>query len=118
MLAHPLKEQATRARKLPSGMQEKIYMSAYILDAICACQEFPGLKWAWTLAETAVNTYCKMLSECSFIGVITQLCDHFVTPVYKMIFEYDPPFMSKVVMEALIDIANWYASLSNTFMRM
>lgn len=39
--------------------------------AICARQEFLGLTWAWSLAETAVNTYCKLLSKCSFIGVIT-----------------------------------------------
>jgi hypothetical protein len=99
-------------------MQAEIYMSAYILDAICARQEFPGLKWAWSPAETVVNTYCKLLSECSFRGVITQLSDHFVTPVYKMIFEQDPPCMSKEAMEALIDIADWYASPSDTFIRM
>lgn len=99
-------------------MQAEIYMSAYTLDAICARQEFLGLKWAWTLAKTVVNTYCKMLSECSFIGVITQLSDHFVTLVYKMKFKQDPPCMSKVEMEALIDIADWYASPSSTFIQM
>jgi len=35
-----------------------------------------------------------------------------------MIFEQDPPYMSKVAMEALIDIANWYASPSDTFIQM
>ena len=62
------------------------------------------MKWAWTSVETFVNTYCKMLSECNFKGVITQLLDHFVTPVYNMIFEEDPPYMSKAEMEALIGI--------------
>ena len=90
-------------------------MSAYILDVIFARQEFLGLKWAWTSVDTYVNTYCKMLSECSFRGVITQLSNHFVTPVYKMIFEQDPPCILKATMEALIDIENWYASLSRTF---
>ena len=59
-----------------------------------------------------------MLSECSFRGVITQLFDHFFTLVYKMIFEQDPPCMSKATMEALIDIVDWYASPSDTFIRM
>jgi len=45
MLAHRLKEEVTRAGKPPKGMQVEIYMFAYILDAICARQEFPGLKW-------------------------------------------------------------------------
>lgn len=70
-------------------------MSTYLLDEIYPYQEFPGLKWAWTPAKTSVNTYCKMLSEYNFRGVITQLSDHFFTPVYKMILERDPPYMSK-----------------------
>ena len=118
MLAHQLKEQVTRARQSPKGMQAEIYVYAYILDAICAWQEFPRLKWAWTQAETAVNTYCKMLSECSFRVVITWLSNNFVTSVYKMIFEQDPPCMLKAAMEALTDIADWYASPSDTFIWM
>jgi len=35
-----------------------------------------------------------------------------------MIFEQDPPCMSKATMEALIDIANWYASPFDTFIQM
>lgn len=92
-------------------------MSTYILDVICAHQQFPGLKWAWTLIETSVNTYCKVFSECSFRGVITQLSDLFVTLVYKMIFEKDSPCMSKEKIEALINIADWYASLFGIFIQ-
>lgn len=99
-------------------MQAKIYTYTYILDAICAQQEFSGLKSAWTPTDTVVNTYYKMLFECNFKGVITQLSNQFVTPVYKMIFEQDPPCMSKAAMDALIDIADWYASLSGTFIQM
>ena len=36
MLAHQLKEQVTRNRQPPKGMQAEIYMSTYILDAVCA----------------------------------------------------------------------------------
>lgn len=68
--------------------------------------------------ETSVNTYCKLLSECRFHGVITQLLDHFVTIMYKMIFEQDPPCMSKASMEAPIDIEDWYASPFGTFIWM
>lgn len=35
-----------------------------------------------------------------------------------MIFEQDPPYMSTTPMEALIDIADWYAQPSDTFTRM
>ena len=35
-----------------------------------------------------------------------------------MIFEQDPPFMSQAAMEALIEIAGWYASPLGTFIWM
>lgn len=76
------------------------------------------MEWAWSLSETVMNTYCKLLSKCNFREVITRPSDHFVTLVYEMIFKHDPPCMSKSAMEALIDIADWYASLFDTFIRM
>jgi len=115
MLDHQLKDKVARAQQPPKGMQAEIYMFAYNLDAVYAQQEFPSLKWAWSPTETIVNTNCKMLYECGFRGVITWLSNHFFTPVYKMIFEQDPPCMSMAAMKALIDIANWYALLSDTF---
>lgn len=59
-----------------------------------------------------------MFSKCSFYGVILQLSEHFVTLVYGMIFEQDPPCMSHAVMEALVNIADWYISLLGTFIQM
>lgn len=38
--------------------------------------------------------------------------------MYKMIFDKDLPYMSKAAMEALIFIEDWYASPSDTFIRM
>ena len=99
-------------------MHAEIYMSAHILYAICARLDFPGLEWAWSLTKTILKTYFKLLTKCSFKGVITHLSNHFVTLVYKMIFERDPPYMSNEAMEALIGIVDWYASPSGTFIWM
>lgn len=118
MLAYQLKEQVTKARQSPGGMHTDIYMSTYILDVIYARQLFPSLEWAWPLMETIVNIYFKLLSKCNFRGVITWLSDHFVTPMYTMIFKQDPLCMSKESMEALIGIVDWYTSSSSTFIPM
>ena len=115
ILAHQLKEQVTKARQSPNGMHENIYMSTYILDAICAQHEFPGLDWTWSPTETVVNMYFKLFSECNYKGVVIWLSNHFVTPMYKLIFKQDPPCMSKEVMKELLGIADWYASPSGTF---
>lgn len=76
------------------------------------------MMWAWKLVETSVNTYCELFAECSFRGVIIELSHHFFTSVYKMIFEWDSPFMSKEAIEELINIMDWYVSPSNTFIQM
>lgn len=118
MLALQLKGQVADARNFPKGQQAKLSMSTYILDAIYAHQQFPSMGWARTPSKTFVHTYWRLFPECSFLGVITHLSDHLVTPVYRMIFEQDPSFMSQIEMEALVDIANWYASTLDTFIRM
>lgn len=76
------------------------------------------MKCAWTSAQTSVNTYCKLFSKCSFKGLITELLDHFVISVHKMIFEKDQSCMLEAAMEALTNIVDWYASSSSTFIEM
>jgi len=96
-------------------MHAEIYMFNYILDAVYARHEFLGLEWAWSPMETVVNTYFKLLSEHSFIGVVIWLFDHFFTQVYMLIFEQDSPYMLEEEMKAFLGIVDWYASLSHTF---
>lgn len=88
MLALRLKEQVIEVWHPPKGQQAKLFMSAYIFDAVYA---FPDLGWPWTPSETFVHNYCKLFSKWSFPGVIIHLSNHFVTLVYRMIFEQDPP---------------------------
>jgi len=49
---------------------------------------------------------------------MARLVDHFIIPVYKMIFELYPPCMSQEEIEAIIIIPNWYAPPGGTFIRM
>lgn len=46
---------------------------------------------------------------------MARLTGHFITSVYKLIFEHDPLCMSQESMEALLSIENWYPSRSGTF---
>lgn len=55
---------------------------------------------------------------CNFHGVILQLSNHFITLVYRMMFEQDPPCMSHAMMEALVNIENWYISPLDIFIWM
>ena len=46
---------------------------------------------------------------------MVKLSYHFIAPLYRMIFEHDPPCMSQEVMQTLLNITNWYASPGHTF---
>lgn len=46
-----------------------------------------------------------------------RLTDHFINPLYKLIFEKYPPCMSREVMDVIVNIVDWYASPGGTFIR-
>ena len=48
LLARQLKAHVAQVQNPPKDEQERFYMSAYLLDAICAQQQFPGMNWTWT----------------------------------------------------------------------
>ena len=45
-----------------------------------------------------------------------KLTNHFLILIYKMIFEEEPPCMSCVAMEAILEIVDWFSSLDGTFL--
>lgn len=49
---------------------------------------------------------------------MARLADHFTTPMYKLIFEQDPPCMSQEEMHALLNFVDWYSSPGGTFIKM
>lgn len=46
-----------------------------------------------------------------------KLINHFLIPLYMMIFENEPPLTSRMKMEAIREILDWFSSLNGTFLR-
>lgn len=46
-----------------------------------------------------------------------KLTNHFLILLYNMIFEEEPPCMSRGEMEEVAEIADWFTSLNDTFLR-
>jgi len=99
-------------------IQAILFMFAYLRDAICARQQFLGMGWAWLPLENVVKVYCKLLLECNYRGVKARLFDHFIAPLYAMIFEQDLPCMFQEVMGEFLNIVDSYTSPNGTFIRM
>lgn len=116
-MAQQLKIHVTNAKNPPKGKQARFYMFDYLLEVICAQNSIPGMSWTWSPKEPVVHIYCKLLSECSYKGVMEKLTEHFLIPLYNMIFEEDLPCMSREKMEAVSELAGWFASPNGTYLR-
>jgi len=92
-------------------------MFVYLLDALCVDNSFLAINWTWTPRDLAVHIYCKLLYECNHRGVMEKLTDHFLIPLYKLIFEEEPPCMSCGKMEAVSEITDWFASPDGNFLK-
>lgn len=42
---------------------------------------------------------------------------NFIIVLYWMIFEEEPPYMSHQAMEAVEELADWFASLDDTYLK-
>lgn len=91
-------------------------LSWYGLDAICAQNSFPGMGWTWSPKEHNVHIYCKTILECIHQGVMETMTDHFLIPLYEMIFEEEPPCMSCEAMETMAELVDWFASLDHIYL--
>lgn len=57
--------------------EPEFYMSADLLDGICARNEFPSLEWKWIRQKFSLNIYCKILLEVTYRGVYEKLDEVF-----------------------------------------
>lgn len=85
LLVQQLKSHVAKAWNLPKNEQTRFFMSKYLLDAICAQQQFPSMNWTWTPQETTMNIYFKSIFYCSYQGVMARLTYHFIIPLYKLL---------------------------------
>lgn len=117
MLAQQLRTHANNGKRPTKGKQARFYMFSYLLDEICIEKSFPNVSWMWTRREPVVHIYCKFLSECSYKGVIKNSTDHILIPLYMIMFWEEPPCISCGEMKEMLELANWFALLDGTFLR-
>lgn len=117
LLVQQFRTHVNNAKNPPKDKQIIFYMSSYLPDAICAQNSIPCMSWTSSPKEPIVHIYCKFLSECSYKGVIEKLTNNFLIPLYRLIFQEEPPCMSHQVMEVVLELEDWFASLECTFLR-
>ena len=92
-------------------------MSSYFLDILCATTPFPGMSWKWTPIESPVLVYCQDLWEHKYRWQYARICEHFLAPLYALIFCRTAPMLSQEAMETISAIGDWYINRDHTYIR-
>ena len=67
------------------------YFVGYLLDVLCASNQFLSLKWAWTPKCPPIHIYCRELWRENNYKEMYVICDHFITPTHRLFFRDDMP---------------------------
>jgi hypothetical protein len=106
--------QEKKAAGKPSGF----YMSAYIMDAICAKTPFPLMKWAWSPSEDkAVHIYHDKLWENNANNFIYEIFNWVIVPLHVTIFGLLPPRIPDGLAANLNHITDWYVEEQFSYLR-
>ena len=103
-------------------MSQRIYppffLSAYVMDFICYVSKFPVLGWKWTTQDPLpIHVYHKILWDSQFIPHFYQICHGLILPLYRMLYDKDPPRCSPEAQIDIIPIARWFEEELFTYVR-
>ena len=80
-----------KAIQRPDAKGTPFYFLGFLLDALCASNQFLGLKWAWTPKFPPIHIYCQDLWRENYYREMYDICEHFMAPANKMIFGVEMP---------------------------
>jgi hypothetical protein len=75
------KAQAPKEEDTPT-----FYMASYVLDVICARNDFARINRNWHPLELAVHVYFNILWEKRYKKSYVVIYDHFIAPIYFFLF--------------------------------
>lgn len=64
----------------------EIFMSSYIIDALCVGQHFTGMNWAWRKGLSLIHVCFLELRETKYKYNFDDICQSFVSPLNLCFF--------------------------------
>jgi hypothetical protein len=86
ILSTTLTESITVVKETSPGQFPSFHMSSYLLDIMCVRHQYPKMGWAWKPTDLSMHIYCKVLWEHKYMMKYHMICDHFLAPLYELIF--------------------------------
>jgi hypothetical protein len=76
----------TRTKDNDHGKFPRFHMFSYLLDIICINYQYPKMGSSWKPTDLSVHRYYKFLWEHKQRKKYHRICDHFISPLYELIF--------------------------------
>ena len=83
-------------------------MSTILIDCILCNQPFPGLRCIWDRERIHVYSAYKPLWAHKYHSHYREVCEHFIMPLYTLIFLKECDCMSKEALEVIEEYDDYY----------
>lgn len=117
ILADVMQKVLRRYLEVPEGAKPLFFMSAYLLDMVCAMIEFLELKMKWGGTPTPVCELFSMLWVENYIPHFYTICDRVMPQVYLTLFNEAPPRISPEAAITIRLLGHWYLEEYFTIIR-
>jgi hypothetical protein len=74
--------------------EHQFYMSSYLLDVMCASQEYPSLTWRWKSYLLLIHVYFKLLWENKYKEYYELIYNELFATIYQILFGEEAPCLS------------------------
>lgn len=97
-----------KERDSSEGQHVPFFMSAYLVDALCAENEFSGMQYKWVPNMPLIHIYCQELKAYNYIKFLYELCYNFIAQVYQIIFCRPSSRLSLEACKTMKGLGHWY----------
>ena len=97
--------------------EHQLYMDAYILDVVCASQEYLSLGFRWKPDLPSIHVYFKMLWENKYKGDYERICNGSFAPIYQILFGEEAPCLSPEGQKIVQAYGDWYMTSNGVYIR-
>lgn len=95
-----------------------LFMSTYVMDAICFSFSFSSMGWKWTIQDpTPIHIFHVILWESKFHSHFYKICHKVILPIHKEIFSKKEPRLSTKANNDLMSLGRWFREVSFTYIQ-
>ena len=97
--------------------EHQFYMSSYLLDVMCASQEYPSLGWRWKPNLSFIHVCCKILWENKCKEDYERISNDLFAPIYRVLFGEEAPCLSPKGQKIIKADEDWYMTFNGVYIR-